>query len=133
MTSVTDPEHIAISKSKGIEIDWKDGHHSDYELQLPARQMPLRDLHRRARHATAAASRLRALRFSCTSPGSKCWMWSRSELTRSGSTGATGTTPAFIPWAHLRSICPCEACTAGPAVAGLGLHFNSDCIQAVER
>ncbi len=27
-----DPEHIAISKSKGIEIDWKDGHHSSYTL-----------------------------------------------------------------------------------------------------
>jgi len=27
----TDPEHIAISKSKGIEIDWKDGHHSSYD------------------------------------------------------------------------------------------------------
>src|SRR5579863_10082664 len=27
---VTDPEHIAISKSRGIEIDWKDGHHSSY-------------------------------------------------------------------------------------------------------
>ena len=27
---VTDPEHIAISKSKGIEIDWKDGHRSSY-------------------------------------------------------------------------------------------------------
>ena len=26
----TDPEHIAISKSKGIEIDWKDGHHSSF-------------------------------------------------------------------------------------------------------
>ena len=28
----TDPEHIAISKSKGIKIDWKDGHTSDYSL-----------------------------------------------------------------------------------------------------
>ena len=28
----TDPEHIAISKSKGIKIDWKDGHHSDFGL-----------------------------------------------------------------------------------------------------
>jgi DUF971 family protein len=28
----TEPEHIAISKSKGIKIDWKDGHHSDYPL-----------------------------------------------------------------------------------------------------
>jgi DUF971 family protein len=30
--SVPEPEHIAISKSKGIRIDWKDGHHSDYPL-----------------------------------------------------------------------------------------------------
>ena len=28
----TDPEHIAISKSKGISIDWKDGTHSEYDL-----------------------------------------------------------------------------------------------------
>ena len=28
----TDPEHIAISKSKGIKIDWKDAHHSEYGL-----------------------------------------------------------------------------------------------------
>lgn len=27
-----EPEHIAISKSKGIQIDWKDGHHSKYSL-----------------------------------------------------------------------------------------------------
>jgi DUF971 family protein len=27
-----DPEHIAISKSKGIKIDWKDGHRSEYAL-----------------------------------------------------------------------------------------------------
>jgi DUF971 family protein len=27
-----DPEHIAISKSTGIKIDWRDGHHSDYTL-----------------------------------------------------------------------------------------------------
>ena len=32
MTVSTDPEHIAISKSKGIKIDWKDGHHSEYPL-----------------------------------------------------------------------------------------------------
>ena len=32
MSETNDPEHIAISKSKGIQIDWKDGHHSDYSL-----------------------------------------------------------------------------------------------------
>src|SRR4051812_5201082 len=29
----TDPEHIAVSRSKGIEIDWKDGHHSSFDLE----------------------------------------------------------------------------------------------------
>ena len=33
MTVSTDPEHIAISKSKGIQIDWKDRHHSEYGLE----------------------------------------------------------------------------------------------------
>ena len=33
MTVSTDPEHIAISKSKGIKIDWKDGHRSEFGLQ----------------------------------------------------------------------------------------------------
>jgi DUF971 family protein len=32
MTKVSDPEHIAISKSKGIKIDWTDGHRSDFSL-----------------------------------------------------------------------------------------------------
>ena len=30
--TIPEPEHIAISKSKGIQIDWKDGHHSSYTL-----------------------------------------------------------------------------------------------------
>lgn len=30
--TVPEPEHIAISKSTGIQIDWKDGHHSRYSL-----------------------------------------------------------------------------------------------------
>jgi DUF971 family protein len=33
MSFSTDPEHIAISRSKGIKIDWKDGHRSEYALQ----------------------------------------------------------------------------------------------------
>lgn len=32
MSFSTDPEHIAISKSRGIKIDWKDGHRSEYAL-----------------------------------------------------------------------------------------------------
>jgi DUF971 family protein len=31
-TLIHDPEHIAISKAKGLKIDWKDQHHSEYSL-----------------------------------------------------------------------------------------------------
>ena len=27
-----DPEHVAVSKSKGIAIDWRGGHHSQFTL-----------------------------------------------------------------------------------------------------
>ncbi len=41
MTTIpADPEHIAISKSKGIEIDWKDGHHSSYTVALLRDECP---------------------------------------------------------------------------------------------
>jgi DUF971 family protein len=40
MPITTDPEHIAISKSKGIKIDWKDGHHSEYGLQYLRDECP---------------------------------------------------------------------------------------------
>lgn len=40
MNPASDPEHIAISKSKGIEIDWKDGHHSSYGLKYLREECP---------------------------------------------------------------------------------------------
>ena len=29
-----DPEHIAISKSKGVDIDWRDGRHTHFSLEF---------------------------------------------------------------------------------------------------
>ena len=34
------PEHIAISKSKGIEIDWEDGEHSSFPVELLRTECP---------------------------------------------------------------------------------------------
>lgn len=34
------PEHISISKTRGIEIDWKDGEHSFLPLELLRRECP---------------------------------------------------------------------------------------------
>lgn len=35
-----EPEHIAISRTKGIQIDWKDGHHSQYPLPFLRDECP---------------------------------------------------------------------------------------------
>lgn len=34
MAAAAVPEHIAISKSKGVKIDWEGGHRSEYSLAL---------------------------------------------------------------------------------------------------
>ncbi len=34
MTISTDPLHIAVSKSRGVTIDWSDGHRSEYNCAL---------------------------------------------------------------------------------------------------
>ena len=39
-TQAADPEHIAISRSRGIQIDWKDGHHSSYTLDYLRAECP---------------------------------------------------------------------------------------------
>ena len=36
----TDPASIDISKSSGVTISWRDGHHSEYELQYLREQCP---------------------------------------------------------------------------------------------
>jgi DUF971 family protein len=36
----TDPLHIAISKSRGVHIDWKDGHKSEYPLEYLRDECP---------------------------------------------------------------------------------------------
>ena len=66
-----DPEHIAISKSKGIKIDWKDGHRSEYTVAYLRDECPCAVLHRRAWHRAAEEQLLRApapVRFRCSRP-----------------------------------------------------------------
>jgi hypothetical protein len=51
----TDPEHIAISKSKGIKIDWKDGRHGEYGIAYLRDKCPSASCTRSARHASSRA------------------------------------------------------------------------------
>ncbi len=70
---VSDPEHIAISKSNGVKIDWNDRHRSEETAAyLIVRDECPAQLHGRARNGAAEDELLgaaaRAAKFQMLSP-----------------------------------------------------------------
>ena len=110
--AIADPEHIAISKSTGIKIDWRDGHHSDYSLAYLRDECPC---------ATCTGAH-------GTEPQKASY--SKPELfpmykptLRMNSVEPVGQYAVRIFWNdghstgiysfdHLRKICPCDECKA---------------------
>ena len=98
----TDPLHIAVSKSKGINIDWSDGHISRFTCALlatsaPAPPAPARTALSRSRATTPPPPRTPLpIHSPCSSRRSRWTQSRRSALTPSASTGTTPTTPASI-------------------------------------
>lgn len=112
--SNNDPEHLAISKSKGIKIDWKDGHHSDYPLGWLRDECPC--AHCTGAHGTEPAR----TNYSKPSPPASPFQMYQPAL-KMLSVEPVGTYAIRIAWSdghssgiyswdHLRSICPCDAC-----------------------
>jgi DUF971 family protein len=107
----TDPEHIAISKSKGIKIDWKDGHHSEYGLEY------LRDKCPCATCTGAHGTPPRAPEAS--NPGNPFQMY-KPALKMLGVepvgnyairiNWSDGHSTGIYSYEHLRKICECPAC-----------------------
>ena len=100
----SEPEHIAISKAKGITIDWKDGHRSEYGLRYLRDHCPCASC--TGAHGTPpAASPFEmykpALKIDAVEPaGSYALQISWNDGHRSG----------IYSYDHLRSICPCAEC-----------------------
>ena len=112
MTGVTDPEHIAISKSKGIKIDWKDRHTSEYDLTYLRDKCPCAactGAHgtppRQPGTSSGASSPFQmyqpALKILGVEPVGNYAI--RIHWSDGHSTG-------IYSWEHLRSICPCAEC-----------------------
>jgi DUF971 family protein len=112
MTISTDAEHIAISKSKGIRIDWKDNHHSEYGLNYLRDKCPC---------ATCTGAHGTPPRPQGTPPeaGNPFPMY-KPKLTMLG-VEPVGNYAIRINWSdghnsgiysyeHLRRICPCQEC-----------------------
>src|SRR5437870_7031997 len=75
--SATDPKHIAISKSKGISIDWNDGHASSYGLDYLREQCPCASC--TGAHGTPPTTKPKNTPFQMYQPSLKMLSEGRSE------------------------------------------------------
>ncbi|HVP00171.1 MAG TPA: DUF971 domain-containing protein [Bryobacteraceae bacterium] len=108
-----DPEHIAISKSKGIKIDWKDKHHSEYSLTYLRDECPCA--------TCTGAHGTEPQKTSYSAPASPFPMFKPAlkmlEVEEVGHYAiriawSDGHGSGIYSFDHLRSICPCAKCKA---------------------
>lgn len=112
---MTDPEHIAISKTKGIEIDWTDGHHSSYGAAYLRDECPCA--------TCTGAHGTEPRKSSYSSPAPSAFQMYQPAL-KMEAVEAVGNYAIQIRWSdghstgiysfdYLRRICPCGACRNG--------------------
>ncbi len=115
-----EPEHIAISKSKGIRIDWKDGHHSEYSLAYLRDACPCATC--TGAHGTAPR------KSSYSAPAGPFPMYTpRLKMVQVEPVGSyairiewsDGHNTGIYSYDHFRKICPCQECR-GSADGGSG-------------
>ena len=108
-----DPEHIAISKSKGLKIDWNDGHRSEYTVAYLRDQCPCA--------SCTGAHGTEPQKSSYSAPPNPFQMF--KPTLKMNSVEEMGHYAIRILWSdghntgiysfdHLRRICPCPQCTA---------------------
>ena len=118
MTTQSDPEHIAISKSKGIEIDWKDGHHSSYPNALLRDECPCATCtgaHGTAPQRTSFSNQVggpAANPFQMFTPAPKMLNVEPVGNYALKIIWNDGHSSGIYSWDHLRDICPCPECKA---------------------
>ena len=112
MNQVLDPEHIAISKSRGIKIDWRDGHHSEYTAAYLRDECPCA--------SCTGAHGTEPQKSTYSKPSANPFQMYRPVL-RMDSVEEVGSyairirwndghTTGIYSWEHLRRICPCAEC-----------------------
>jgi len=111
-----DPEHIAISKSKGIKIDWKDGHRSEYPLAYLRDECPC------ASCTGAHGTEPQKSSYAAPQPPANPFEMYKAVLKMSGVEEVghyairimwnDGHNTGIYSFEHLREICPCTACKA---------------------
>ena len=114
MTISSDPLHIAVSKSKGIKIDWADGHRSDLGCALLRDECPC------ASCTGAHGTEPERTEYSAPKAAASPFEMYKPVL-KMASIEEVGTYAVRIHWSdghntgiysfdHLRRICPCAEC-----------------------
>jgi DUF971 family protein len=106
----TDPEHIAISKSKGIKIDWKDGHHSDYGIVYLRDKCPCASC--TGAHGTPPREPESDNPFQMFKPALKMLGVEPVGSYAIRINWSDGHSSGIYSYDHFRNICPCTACRA---------------------
>jgi DUF971 family protein len=116
MNPSTDPEHIAVSKSRGVKIDWKDGHASEYGLDYLRDRCPCATC--TGAHGTPPRQPASASPFPMYKPALKI---ENAEPVGSYALRIAwndGHSSGIYSWELLRSICPCPECSRRRAASG---------------
>lgn len=114
MTISTDPLHIAVSKSRGVTIDWTDGHRSEYSCELLRDQCPC------ATCSGAHGAEPQRTDYSAPRPPANPFQMYKPKI-RMNSIEEVGSYAFRIDWndGHnagiysfdfLRRLCPCDDC-----------------------
>ena len=106
----TDPEHIAISKSKGIKIDWKDGHHSEYGLTYLRDKCPCASC--TGAHGTPPREPESNNPLQMFKPALKMLGVEPVGSYAIRINWSDGHSSGIYSYDHFRNICPCAACRA---------------------
>jgi DUF971 family protein len=112
----TDPEHIAVSKSKGIEIDWKDGHHSSYGVEYLRDWCPCATC--TGAHGTAPRPKTNETPKSAGATNPFQMYKPKTKMLGVEPVGQyamriqwnDGHNTGIYSYDHLRRICPCDEC-----------------------
>jgi DUF971 family protein len=105
---ITDPEHIAISKSKGITIDWKDGHASTYGLDYLRENCPCATC--TGAHGTPPTTKPASSAFQMYKPTLKMMSVEPVGNYAIRIVWSDGHSTGIYSFEHFRRICPCEEC-----------------------
>ena len=113
---ISEPEHIAISKSKGVKIDWRDRHHSEYSLEYLRDECPCAAC--TGAHGTtpqkssysASAGPQPASPFKLYAPKLKMLNVEQIGAYAIRIDWSDGHNTGIYSFDHLRRICPCQEC-----------------------